>query len=211
VLGLAVCLGVWRWWPAGSAGASEAGSSAGSVLSIAASGSPASVDGASAATTAPPAAEKTWVHVVGAVRHPGLYGLPSGARVNDAVEAAGGFLGDAAEDGVNLARALTDGEQLVVPTADEFAKGGGAAAAAGGASVSGGASPGAGAQAAAVNINTATAEQLDALPGVGPATAAKIVAERQANGPFSSAEDLGRVAGIGPKKLADLRTLIVVR
>ena len=119
-------------------------------------------------------------------------------------------MGDAAPEGVNLARKLSDGEQLVVPTADELAKAGAGGASTGGA----GAGSGAGGATPAdtpVDINTATAEQLDALPGIGPATATKIVADRQANGPFKSIDDLGRVAGIGPKKLEDMRALIVVR
>jgi competence protein ComEA len=115
---------------------------------------------------------------------------------------------------VNLARKLSDGEQLIVPTADQFAKSGGVdAGGAGGAGAvtGGGAVGGMAASASPVDINNATAEQLDTLPGVGPATATKIIADRQTNGPFKSADDLGRVAGIGPKKLEDLKALIVVR
>jgi len=212
VLVLAVGLGLWRWVPTGP-GASEVSSGemgtavAGSVLASASS------MGATGEPAVTASAAPVWVHVVGAVRHPGLYRCDGGARVEAAVEAAGGFLGNAAAEGVNLARELTDGEQLVVPTAEEFAKAGGIAAGvgatqaapggAGGSAVSAGSAP--------VDINSASVEQLDALPGIGPATAEKIVADREANGRFASADDLGRVAGIGPKKLEDLRALIVAR
>ena len=215
VLLAAVCFGAWRWWPQGGGVSVEAGGVASGVVLTDAN--PSSTSGSAGTETASAATSTTaedsariWVHVVGAVRHPGLYALRAESRVNDAIDAAGGFMGDAAPEGVNLARKLSDGEQLVVPTADELAKAGAGGASTGGA----GAGSGAGGATPAntpVDINTATAEQLDALPGIGPATATKIVADRQANGPFKSIDDLGRVAGIGPKKLEDMRALIVVR
>lgn len=140
------------------------------------------------------------VHVSGAVAAPGVYELEEGARVADAVELAGGFLEGAAENALNLARVLNDGEQVVVPTAEEHAAQQTAAEASGGAAGVGG----------KVNINTASAEQLDTLPGVGESTAQKIIADREANGPFSSPEDLKRVSGIGDKKYAELADLITV-
>lgn len=140
------------------------------------------------------------VHVSGAVAAPGVYELEEGARVADAVELAGGFLEGAAENALNLARVLNDGEQVVVPTAEEHAAQQSAAEASGGAAGVGG----------KVNINTASAEQLDTLPGVGESTAQKIIADREANGPFSSPEDLKRVSGIGDKKYAELADLITV-
>lgn len=140
------------------------------------------------------------VHVSGAVAAPGVYELEEGARVADAVEIAGGFLEGAAENALNLARVLNDGEQVVVPTAEEHAAQQSAAEASGGAAGVGG----------KVNINTASAEQLDTLPGVGESTAQKIIADREANGPFSSPEDLKRVSGIGDKKYAELADLITV-
>ncbi len=140
------------------------------------------------------------VHVSGAVAAPGVYELEEGARVADAVELAGGFLEGAAENALNLARVLNDGEQVVVPTAEEQAAQQSAAEASGGAAGVGG----------KVNINTASAEQLDTLPGVGESTAQKIIADREANGPFSSPEDLKRVSGIGDKKYAELADLITV-
>lgn len=147
------------------------------------------------ASTPAPAAAGVVVHVVGAVRRPGVYKLPAGSRVGDAVAAAGGALGNAAPEAVNLARVLNDGEQVRIPSADEAS----AAVAA------------SGAQSGAprkVNINTATAAELDALPGIGPATAQKIVDDRARNGPFSSPEDLMRVPGIGPKKFDALKDLV---
>lgn len=140
------------------------------------------------------------VHVSGAVAAPGVYELEEGARVADAVEHAGGFLEGAAENALNLARVLNDGEQVVVPTAGEQAAQQSAAEASGGAAGVGG----------KVNINTASVEQLDTLPGVGESTAQKIIADREANGPFSSPEDLKRVSGIGDKKYAELADLITV-
>lgn len=140
------------------------------------------------------------VHVSGAVAAPGVYELEEGARVADAVELAGGILEGAAENALNLARVLNDGEQVVVPTAEEHAAQQAAAEASGGAAGVGG----------KVNINTASAEQLDTLPGVGESTAQKIIADREANGPFSSPEDLKRVSGIGDKKYAELADLITV-
>lgn len=147
------------------------------------------------------------VHVVGAVAHPGVYVLKGGSRGIDAVGAAGGLTRDASQDGVNLAARLEDGEQLVVPL-----KGADGAAGRPGGSTSarspGGAAAG---KAQAVDINAADAAALDALPGVGPSTAAKIVADREANGRFATVDDLGRVPGIGPKKLEQLRDLVRVR
>ena len=140
------------------------------------------------------------VHVSGAVAAPGVYELEEGARVADAVEHAGGFLEGAAEHAFNLARVLNDGEQVVVPTAEEHAVQQAAVEASGGTAGVGG----------KVNINTASAEQLDMLPGVGESTAQKIIADREANGPFSSPEDLKRVSGIGDKKYAELADLITV-
>lgn len=140
------------------------------------------------------------VHVGGAVVEPGVRELPEGSRVQDAINAAGGLAEGAAPDALNLARVLTDGEQVVVPTLEEVEAAGATAGTTAGSSGPGG----------KVNLNRATAAELDALPGVGPATAEKIVADREANGPFATVEDLGRVSGIGDKKLADLADLVCV-
>jgi competence protein ComEA len=133
------------------------------------------------------------VDVAGAVRRPGLYRLPSGTRIADAVAIAGGATRKANLTLVNLAAPLADGEQVVVPAG---AAGAGAAA-------------GAPSPTAPLDLNTATAEQLDALPGIGPATAQKIVDYRQAHGAFHSVDELDGVSGIGPAKLAELEGLVI--
>ena len=157
---------------------------------------------------APPAPALILVHVGGAVAAPGVYAVPEGARVEDALAAAGGLGPDAAPDAVNRARVLADGEQVVIPTAEEAATAP-APAPAGGASGPGtpsGSAPSGG----KVNLNTASAAELTALNGIGEATAAKIVADREARGPFSTVDDLARVSGIGPKKLESLRDAVCV-
>jgi competence protein ComEA len=132
------------------------------------------------------------VDIVGAVRRPGLHRLAQGARIADAVASAGGATAKADLALVNLAAPLADGEQVVVPVR------GSAAAPAGGPSAS-----------APLDLNTATAEQLDALPGIGPATAAKIVSFRQAHGPFRSVDELDAVPGIGPARIEQLKGLVL--
>jgi competence protein ComEA len=132
--------------------------------------------------------------------------------VQTAIQSAGGFTQQAAVEALNLAAKVSDGEQVAVPTRQEVESGASAAPSAGARGAGGGAGGAAGGGASAkVNINTADATQLDALPGVGPSTAAKIVADRQANGPYGTPDDLGRVPGIGPKKLEQLKVLISVR
>jgi len=147
---------------------------------------------------APPAPPSLLVvDIAGAVRRPGLYRLPHGSRVADAVASAGGAGPKAALDGVNLAAPLADGEQVVVPSR---APGGGAAAPAG--------SPPA-ATSGPVSLSTATAEQLDGLPGIGPVTAQKIVDYRTQHGAFSSVDELDAIPGIGPARISELQGLVV--
>lgn len=126
--------------------------------------------------------------------------------MQDAVDAAGGFADGAARDALNLARVLADGEQIVVPSQEEAVLEPGAAVDGGDAGSRAAASPTGG----KIDLNRATAAELDALPGVGPSTAEKIVADREANGPFRTVEDLKRVSGIGDKKFADLADLVCV-
>ena len=137
------------------------------------------------------------VHVVGAVRRPGLYPLEEGSRVDDAIQAAGGPRRRAALELVNLAAPLTDGQQVVVPA--RVAPGGPPDPSV----------PQALAPAGPVHLNTATLEELDTLPGVGPVTAQRIVDYREQHGPFSSVEELDAVSGIGPARLEQLRDLVV--
>ena len=134
------------------------------------------------------------VDVAGAVRRPGLYRLPQGARVADAVARAGGLTRRADSTLINLAAPLADGEQVLVS-----AHGGGA-----GAVAAGGAAP-----SSPVHLNSATAEELDGLPGVGPVTAEKIVTYREQHGPFTSLDGLDAITGIGPARIASLKGLAV--
>jgi competence protein ComEA len=143
------------------------------------------------------------VHVLGAVKRPGLVSLSTGARVVDAVAAAGGLTDDAEVSGINLARVVADGEQLVVPRVGEVV-----APPAGGA---GGGSPGAsGASGAVVNLNTATQSELETLPRIGPALAGRILDYRTANGRFAAVTDLMKVTGIGQKLFDGLKDRIAV-
>jgi competence protein ComEA len=135
------------------------------------------------------------VDVVGAVRRPGLFRLAQGSRIADAVARAGGATAKADLAQVNLAAPLADGEQVVVPR--RGAPGTAAASAA------------PGTPAGPVQLSTATLEQLDTLPGVGPATAQKILDYRAKHGAFSSVDELDAVPGIGPKRLDQLRDLVV--
>jgi competence protein ComEA len=136
------------------------------------------------------------VHVAGAVARPGLYRLPEGSRIDDAIAEAGGARPKAALDLVNLAAPVADGQQVLVPRA-------GAAAAAAGGGAAPGATPG-----GKVHLNSATLEQLDGLPGVGPVTAQQILDYRGANGAFRSVEELDAVPGIGPARLEQLLPLV---
>lgn len=154
--------------------------------------------------------KEIWVHVAGAVYHPGLYRLAEGSRVFDALRRASPRP-DADVDALNLAQPLTDGQKVVVPAklpaVEQLPAGEGNPFAA--------PLPARKAQnvavAGKVNINTADAVALEALPGIGPALAQRIVAYREANGPFTAVEDLLNVPGIGEKKLAQFRDYIVVR
>jgi len=196
-----VALGV-RYVIAGHASASPSGT----LLSLAPSGSPQP----SFAPSASPAATIT-VYVCGAVARPGVYDLPAGSRVADLVKAAGGAAAKAELSAVNLAAKLIDGQQIVVPR-----KVAGASAAAGATTgaPTGAAAPvtgtAAGVPQAPVNLNTATLEELDALPGVGPATAQKIIDYRTENGGFKSIDDLKNVSGIGDVKFAALKDAVTL-
>lgn len=147
------------------------------------------------------------VQVVGQVRKPGVVRVKAGARVQDAVSAAGGALPGADLAAINLARVLADGEQIHVPRPGEqvATPPPGTAGSAGGAP--GGTAP---STSAVVDLNTADAQALDGLPGVGPVLAQRILQWRTDNGRFSSVEELGEVSGIGDKMLAQLRPLVRV-
>lgn len=158
---------------------------------------------------APVARRALVVHVVGAVRRPGLFRLREGARVADAVARAGGATRRADLAALNLAAPLVDGTQVLVPlrpVASADAAGGAAAGPSGGPAALGGGAAGMGAP--KISLSSATAEELDQLPGVGPVTAQKIIDFRTAHGPFASVDDLDAVPGIGPARLEQLRELV---
>jgi competence protein ComEA len=146
------------------------------------------------------------VHVVGAVVRPGVYALSEGSRVQDAITAAGGLLTSVDSSGLNLAAKLEDGQQLTIPSQ-----------AGAGATPEGGAPftvvPTVGASTPTgdlININTASVEELDALPGIGPTTAQNIVDYRTQHGPFQHIEDIMNVPGIGPATFDSIQNLITV-
>ena len=142
----------------------------------------------------PPPATKLVVHVAGAVRAPGLYELTEGSRVSDAVARAGGATAKADTAAVNLAAPLADGIQVLIPS-----RVAGAAGAAAGSD---------GASGRRVSLSSATLSDLDALPGVGPVTAQKILDYRAQHGGFSSVDDLDAISGIGPARIEQLRDLV---
>jgi competence protein ComEA len=139
------------------------------------------------------------VHITGAVPRPGVYALPLGARVQDGISAAGGFLAEAEKSQINLAALLEDGEKLDIPYIE-------------------GASPVIGTPVPEVvtstteliNLNIASAAELESLPGIGPTTAQKIIDYREQNGPFINAEDIINVSGIGPGTYERIKDLITV-
>ncbi len=149
------------------------------------------------ARAAKPAAAKLFVvDVAGDVRRPGLYKLPTGSRVDDAIAAAGGATRKAQLDAVNLAAPVADGEQIVVPGS-------------GAGGVTAASSPAGSSPSAPLDLNSATLAQLEALPGIGPVTAQKILDYRQQHGAFHAVAELEGVPGIGPGHLAQLKGLVI--
>jgi competence protein ComEA len=146
------------------------------------------------------------VDVSGKVREPGIHRLPAGSRVADALHAAGGVKPGTNTDGLNRARFLVDGEQVIVGGQAPVAGAGAGGTAPGG--PAGAAAGGAAAPAAPVSLNTATADQLDTLPGVGPVLAQHIIDYRTQHGGFRSVDELREVNGIGDRRFADLRNLV---
>ena len=165
---------------------------------LAGGGAPAAPPPVAIERAAPSTAPPVVVHVVGAVRRPGLYRLKEGSRVADAVARAGGAMPAADTSVVNLAAPVADGVQVVVPErAPASGEGVGSAPSADGPAAAG-----------PVHLNSASLEELDALPGVGPVTAQKIVEWRERHGAFASVDDLDAIPGIGPARLEQLRELV---
>ena len=144
------------------------------------------------------AAGSIFVHILGAVANPGLYELSDGERAIDAVAAAGGFAENADQAQLNLARFVSDGEQIIVPAVGQVPPPGISM------------QPGMPGQSGKVNLNTADAAALETLPRVGPALAARIIAWRESNGRFAAIEELKSVSGIGEKTFDGLRELVTV-
>jgi competence protein ComEA len=144
----------------------------------------------------PAAAKLVVIDVAGAVRRPGLYKMPVGSRIDDAITAAGGATRKAQLDAVNLAAPVADGEQIVVPGS-------------GAGGVAADSSPAGSSPSAPLDLNSATLEQLEALPGIGPVTAQKILDYRQQHGAFHSVGELEGVPGIGPAHMAQLKGLVI--
>jgi competence protein ComEA len=177
LIAAAVLLAGWWWWsgrPSEFVAASEV-----VAEGIAIEGTPLGVDDSGDVV----------IHVAGAVRDPGLFTLPAGSRVADAVDAAGGARNDKALGSVNLARILMDGEQIVLDSTGQTAESGSA-------------------QSGMVSLNQADAAAFEALPGIGPVIAQRIVSWRDTNGPFRSIDELGEVAGIGDAILTQVRPLV---
>jgi competence protein ComEA len=131
------------------------------------------------------------VHVAGDVARPGVYRLPAGSRVTDAVRRAGGFAGGASQDAINLAARLSDGQQVVVPGRGTVADGSASAG-----------------QSGPISLGSATVEQLDGIEGIGPITAQKIIEFRDQHGGLSSIAQLDEVEGIGPSTMESLRAAL---
>ncbi len=198
---LAAAIAGYFWYQVGQGGTSSALPSGPSI-----SQSPRRQTFRSTTTTKPP----YLVHVAGAVAHPGLVRVQSGARIADAIAAAGGGLPDADLDRLNLAAKVVDGQRIAVtkigaPATSAPVDG----AATGTDPPTGGSAPGASAS-GPVDLNTATETQLETLPGIGPSFAAAIIRERERRGGFTSVDQLRDVRGIGEKRFAELKPLVSV-
>lgn len=181
--------------------------------SAAASGDVPETAGPNAAAPGTEGVGESVVHVSGAVKHPGVVELPPGARVHEAIEAAGGMTKEADPGGLNLAALVQDGTLIWVPTPEEVERGAGPPGQAQNLAPGAGQPPGqtgSSAEGAAelINLNTADAQTLGELPGIGPALSERIIAHRETNGPFGSLEELAAVSGIGPVILADVEGLV---
>lgn len=147
----------------------------------------------------PPTSQPLLVYVSGAVNQPGVYALPTGSRVEDAIKAANGFSQDADQAALNLAAVLKDGDRVAVPVVNATSGAPEMAERSGSLAIQ-----------TLINLNAATQSDLESLPHIGPALAERIVAFRQANGPFKTIEAIQDVSGIGPAIFADIKDMITV-
>jgi competence protein ComEA len=187
----------------------------GATTVLAPAGGPTGLTSAPTVAPAPAVADETTsvpllVHVLGAVTRPGVYELAGDARVVDVIALAGGFTDAADRSSVNLARPLADGEQLRVLAIGETPPQAPAPPPGAGAPSSPDTAPGASSPASKLDLNTATALELEELPRIGPAMATRIVEWRDTNGPFASVDDLLQITGIGDKTFESLRDLVTV-
>jgi competence protein ComEA len=202
LVAVAVVVGI-VWYRVGLGGSEGAGAASPAAQRISAR----AVDRAVTTTTTTSTNQsRIAVHVAGAVARPGVVELPTGARVIDAVEAVGGAPAEADLDRLNLAAKLVDGERVFVPKVGQADPG----VAAGDAAATGDSSSASTTPSAKVDLNTATQTQLEALPGIGPAYAQAIIAERQRRGGFKAVNELRSVRGIGDKRFAEIAPLVTV-
>ncbi|MEA2703115.1 MAG: competence protein ComEA, partial [Actinomycetota bacterium] len=196
---------------AGAAGSTAATDGGGDPAGAAAAG-PGAPGGGASGTTGAAAAAVVTIHAAGQVSAPGVYSLPAGARVADVITAAGGLGAEADVDSLNLAAKVADGSRIYVPRKGEQVPAGGGpdGGAVGGGTGAAGGSGSPGGPGGLVDLNTATAAELDSLPGVGPATSAAILTYRGRHGRFKSVTELLEVPGIGPAKLEALRPHVTV-
>ncbi|GAB3522330.1 helix-hairpin-helix domain-containing protein [Arthrobacter monumenti] len=200
-------------YPGHTAG-SQAKGAAGSPVPSAAEFAPAGIQ-APATAKPPPRPVRIVVHVAGAVKEPGIVSLNKGSRIHEAISAAGGAAANAQLSAVNLAAQIQDGQQLYVPTSADVSAGpapapAGSGPAEGAQPGTAGSAAGAGEDPPTVNINTAGAELLATLPGVGPVLSGRIVEWREEHGSFATVDELDAVSGIGEKMLATLRELVTL-
>lgn len=189
---------------------SDAGQAQTSNTGETASGSAQSTSYASESSSQSGSMDSVVVYVSGAVVKPGVYSFANGARVKDAVDAAGGFSKKADTSFLNLARTLVDGEQIQVLTRTQATQAAGATGSSTAASAAAETAASGASATGKININTASAEELKTLNGIGDATAQKIIEYRETSGPFSKTEDIKNVSGIGDKKYEAIADMICV-
>lgn len=186
-------LALWRFWPFASAQSDD--------FSVQTAASATTEEAEQDDSGQQATAAQAYVDVEGEVRKPGVYAVAADARIDDAVKAAGGFTKKAQRSGVNLAQKVTDGMQIVVPSASSDASGSGTSGTATGTSAT---------ATGKINLNTASAEELQTLSGIGPSLSQRIVDYRTSNGGFKSIEELKEVSGIGDARYESLKDLVCV-